>query len=224
MNLRNKKLINTLVAAFVVVVMAGSAFAFTSQGALIFEGTTTIDARLELAIVSGEMTGGQGLTPVGAGIVTTTFPTRTVEFTTEFDRPGSRVFFDFYVKNIGTMPANFTGVEIVTELDGAPLTPAHPEWATIWGRTGGVYHGNPFSIVGYHWHIGDIGPNSNLSHASVINNLTSVVLQPEESIRVRADVRFLHGWPNTDITELPLGHELVAEFVSRLSLQYGLHQ
>ena len=221
MNLRNKKLINTLVAAFVVVVMAGSAFAFVNQGALVFEGTANVNASLELTLVSGSITR-SGFThshPVRSFFVggyhdTWTGPARTVSFVTDFDRPGQYVHYNIVVENTGTIPARLTGANFVNYLDGYLLQPGHSGWY-LWGARNA--HGVPLSVVAHLWSAEGV----NWSDMQGAENFA--VLKPGDTISVRATVRFLTGYGAAAIEDLGIGHELQAHFVSTLSLDYGVY-
>jgi hypothetical protein len=51
MKIKNKKKMNVIIAAFMTVFMVGAAFAFTAQSNLIFQGTATVDASLQLVIM-----------------------------------------------------------------------------------------------------------------------------------------------------------------------------
>ena len=212
MTLRNKKLLNMLVAAFVVVVMAGSAFAFVSQGPLAFTGTATVDASLELAIMSGQIHhhGYPHMRPGGASFVggyhdTWTGPARAVSFITDFDAPGQSVSFNFVVENRGTIPAVINYVDITTNVG-----PGHP----LYGLVGANEY--PISILLHMWEMDGVNWNE-------MQGAANVVLEPGETVGVQANVRFLTDMDASQLEALNIGHELVGEFVTTLELEYGVY-
>ena len=218
MRIRNKRLVTTLVAAFLVVVMAGTAFAFSSNGPLSFEGTATVNADLELSIVGGRLAHPDFHERYDA-TASIVHPYNLVpgvkeaQFNVGFTRPTPPIIFYFDVRNTGTMPAVITGVNFVNYLDGYRLQPGHSGW-DLWANT--YAHGVPFSIVAHQWHVGT-------HNWSDINNAeNTLVLQPDEETVIRASVRFLSGWGAADIETLGIGSSLVAEFVSTLTLDYGI--
>ena len=220
MKMRNRKLLTTLVAIFTFVLLAGSAFAFTSQGPLIFQGTATVDASLELSIVEGVL-GSPDLHErynATARVIQPTYGfrqgVREANFEVGFTRPTPSIPFHFTVENTGTLPAVITGVNFVNYLDGYLLQPGHSGW-DLWGQVNA--HGVPFSIVAHMWYVGDY------NWSDIENAVDELVLQPGESAFVGAYVRFLTGWGAADIANLGIGHELKAEFVSTLTLDYGIY-
>ena len=108
MKLRNKRLVTALVAAFAVVFMAGSAFAFVSNGALVFTGTANIDAHLQLTITEANVTDGDWTVDARVDDHTD----RAVNFSADFFAPNQRAAWAFVVENTGTMPALITDAPI----------------------------------------------------------------------------------------------------------------
>ena len=104
MKIRSKKMLTTLVAAFMVVVLAGSAFAF-GTGALQFNGTVNIDTALDVQIH-------QFVQPVG--LDATIAPDRkSVTFRLGDIQPGEELRAAFTLFNEGTVPAR---LDILTDL------------------------------------------------------------------------------------------------------------
>ena len=101
---KTKRIVSVLVAAFMVVVLAGSAFAF-GTGALTFNGTVNIDTALDVQIMSF-------VQPVGTDV--TVAPDRkSVDFNLGDIDPGETLWVQFTLINEGTVPAK---VSIVNEL------------------------------------------------------------------------------------------------------------
>ena len=108
MKMRNKKLISAVVAAFLVVVMAGSAFAF-GTGQLQFTGTANVASELSVVIqdyvgfpVAPSLSGFAQVAPDGKSV---TFDVGV------FEVPGQYQTVWFTLENNGTVPArvNLTG-------------------------------------------------------------------------------------------------------------------
>ena len=57
MKIRNKRIMTALVAVFAAVFLAGSAFALTARGPLVFQGTAAVDTTLQLVILNGPVPG-----------------------------------------------------------------------------------------------------------------------------------------------------------------------
>ena len=131
MNLRNKKLLNTLVAAFVVVVMAGSAFAFVSRGALTFQGVANVNAEIELQI---NYFTEHYIHPNREAFERhpVVLQPRHVLFGADFTQPGQRAVWRGYIVNTGTMPARITDIELVPYvLTGGGVPPAASFYAAM---------------------------------------------------------------------------------------------
>ncbi|MCL2411148.1 MAG: hypothetical protein FWC97_05835 [Treponema sp.] len=120
--MKNKKRLNILVAAFTVIFLAGSVFAFTAAGPLLFSGTANVNASLRVAINSQEtkVTYADNVGIIFEDIVYSVpsipnfydVATMGVAFT----GMGNRVEVEFEVENIGTMPATVTGFEVTDVL------------------------------------------------------------------------------------------------------------
>ena len=128
MKMRNRKMISAVVAAFMVVIMAGSAFAF-GTGNLEFTGTASVD--VELSVIIDEVAPGLSENPAYVVIAenrkSVTFNLAEVRIP---DYDGSR--YEFALFNEGNLPANvflhssiFAGSEnwdefirITSELEG----------------------------------------------------------------------------------------------------------
>ena len=215
MKIRNKRLMTILVTAFAVVFMAGSAFAFTMRGPLVFQGTANVNALLELSIVEVTNEPAQSVLNRYNATAVVIHPyafapgNKLAMFEVGFTRPTPQLIFEFRVENTGSMPAVITGVDISKMLDGMPLAD-HPDYA-FWSQT--TAHGIPFSVVAHLW-------STDEQNWSNVTDEEGRVLQPGESSYVRASVRFLSGWGAAD---LPLidRYEIVAQFQSTLSLAYA---
>ena len=106
--MKNKKLTSILITVFAVVFMAGSAFAFVSQGPLIFQGTVNVNAELLVEIDAVRVRGNPNNLNVTYGT-----DGRTATFTVrDFHARGQRVEMEFDIINNGTMPAVVTAVDI----------------------------------------------------------------------------------------------------------------
>ena len=117
MKLKSRKMVSAIVAAFLIVVLAGSAFAF-GTGVLTFEGRATIDTNLQVDVYSVR------------ALSLDTFPFQHVAFeisecnqTVTFTFPdgffdnlyGTRTTFAHAIlKNTGTVPATIGNPTVVT--------------------------------------------------------------------------------------------------------------
>lgn len=115
MKIRNKKLVNGVIAAFMVVLMTGAAFAFVSQGPLNFGGAAGVDSALALAIT--------GSNHYGIGVdaeLDLTVPVvaangsgyRNAAMTVDFDGIGQSATYNFTVTNIGTLTAEIAPISL----------------------------------------------------------------------------------------------------------------
>jgi len=144
--MRNKKRITAIVAAFMVVLLAGSAFALVSTGPLVFNGTAAVDAVLRLEIVHDDITvddtGTATLSMSNPGIV----GYKRADFTMSFNTPGQVVEFDFIVENVGTTPAEIDDI-VITHGD-VGNTASFVTWTLINTSVGNTYHaGDTFPVV-----------------------------------------------------------------------------
>ena len=102
MKLRTKKWVGTLVAAFMVVLLAGSAFAFIGRG-LTFRGTASVAANLELVIVGHDVTESAHAELVNYVVISP--DRRTATWTMNFTLPQEFVYVTFDIQNVGTIDA-----------------------------------------------------------------------------------------------------------------------
>lgn len=116
MKLKNRKLINTLVACFVVVLMAGTAFAFVSQGPLVFQGTANVDASLTVEIVDYRVI---DTTSDDANYnVTIALDGKSATFNVDLTQPEEVFAIGFDIQNMGTLPAEIWDATFEVESDG----------------------------------------------------------------------------------------------------------
>ena len=173
MNTRNKKLMTTLIAIFTLVVVAGSAFAFTSAGPLVFRGQANVDARLQLQIVDYSVNHSFGW---GVDDRTEVFVyphLRRAHFYVDFDQPRQWAAFRFTVENTGTMPAHFTGADVL------PLEINFETDATYFYNIEDV-------IVRYAW---------GQTNAWLDLPPDGLVMAVGDTIVIEAHVSFFHGYP-----------------------------
>jgi len=124
MKIKNRKKLNAFIAIFMVVFMAGSAFALTSQGALLFNGTVHANADLELNIVEFFPIGASDPQPrslhADEEIVIDSpwlhweiLPgNRAAEFDIEFFRPNQHITFATVIRNVGTTHADIYDLDL----------------------------------------------------------------------------------------------------------------
>ena len=110
MKLKSRKLISALVAAFLVVVLAGSAFAF-GTGNLVIDGRASVDAELSVEIRSGWLPGNSNYTISSCNTA--------VEVTIEpmIGNPFNWVVphFNFDLVNVGSVDAIVTSRLVIIE-------------------------------------------------------------------------------------------------------------
>ena len=115
MKIKNKKLVNGVIAAFMVILMTGAAFAFVSQGPLNIEGRANVDASLALAITNSNH--------YGIGVeadLELTIPVqaangngyRAAAMNVDFDGFGQSATYTFTVTNIGTVSAEIAPIAL----------------------------------------------------------------------------------------------------------------
>jgi hypothetical protein len=173
MKIKNRKRLNFLIAAFLVVFLTGGTFAFVAAGPLLFQGTANVDAKLELSIMTAEVNrdhnpnhgpnvpDDQFILPlpseVGPGV-------HQVSYGVNFNAPGQNAHFKFQIKNTGTMDAEIYDVvfELAT-IDGIQAD-QHPNWDVLKEIAGNV--GNPSGA------------------GIVVNWMTGGVINPWDSGRV----------------------------------------
>ncbi|MCL2873486.1 MAG: hypothetical protein FWE29_00985 [Defluviitaleaceae bacterium] len=131
MKIRNKKKLNAFIAVFMVVFMAGSAFALSSQSALIFEGTVHANTALELNITEFFPIGVSAIQPLGhvpwpddeheEAEVEIESPlmhwgilpgNRAAEFDIEFFQPNQYITFATVIANVGTVAADIYDLDL----------------------------------------------------------------------------------------------------------------
>ena len=98
--MKNRKMLSVVVAAFMVVVMAGTAFAF-GTGTLEFTGTASVDVELNV-IISNTLVPALAVLDPDQKSATITIPTVNVPITT------TPMHFDFLLENVGNLPALVT--------------------------------------------------------------------------------------------------------------------
>ena len=103
--MKRKSVLSVVVAAFMVVVLAGSAFAFAG-GNVGFEGTASINAELNLEVVAMRET----ISPAwrDAEVVSIEWDNKGADIVIELDAPiGGNVTHSFDIVNTGTVPLAF---------------------------------------------------------------------------------------------------------------------
>jgi len=243
MNIRNKKLINALVATFMVVLIAGAAFAFASRGPLVFDGVANINAELRVDIVEGFIqTSGTGVNfpqPTGAVITDpdnndavlvnvgvtngewVEFPTplREVGFEINFHRPTPNTTFAFIIENTGTMPARIFDYDIITAVHNMDLPPDFPleDWQEAF-----------YSAITWVWSYnhegggGETFPLPPTYEPGFGDRFDPFVLEVGEQAIIGAHIRFL--WADGNAIAVPDLYFMDASFLSKLDLQYEMYR
>jgi len=194
-----------LVAAFAVVFLAGSAFAFTGQGPLTFNGTVGVSALMQLEIVEiqpfgGGSAGADGV-EVNPGLGVLTEGVRSVDFEMSFDAPVTRALL-FTVENTGTLPAQL--YDIGMDFD----------YGNLWGAESfdGVIAGpHAGALIRYLWR------TQNGANAWELGS--SITLNPGETVQFTVTVEILGGGHNHPIPNLD-SHFLTGYATSTLTLNY----
>jgi len=125
MKIRNRKKLNVIIASFMAVFLVGGAFAFVSQGPLVFQGTANIDARLQVEIVTGTPQLNVSATRFNQGDL---FPSFSLEdprhlgyghmnMGLETTGVSGFVQFNIPIQNTGTIPAIFSGLTLEYDYD-----------------------------------------------------------------------------------------------------------
>jgi len=123
--MRNKKRTSIIVAAFMAVFLAGSAFAFTNLDPLVWNGTAAVNADIRLEIIDFDVLLDDTTSVIVSPALDGSIPgVKLVTFDIPgFTTPGQEVDIDFIVKNVGTMHAEIeTVVEVLFE-DGVANPP-----------------------------------------------------------------------------------------------------
>jgi|GEM_PF-1971023 len=215
MKIRNRKKLNVIIASFMAVFLVGGAFAFVSQGPLVFQGTANIEARLQVEIMNGSplavrvrplsldgVHGGGELIPSfsvqdprfqGFGHLNMLVETAGVTGVAEFMIP---------IQNTGTIPAIFNGLTL--EYDYLYVHGHNNERIFIseYLTFDIQYTAEPF--IPAIWH------DANPPFTNVIDNL---VLQPGEAIMARV----VFTYDASDINTNVLMNEI--NFEARLSYE-----
>jgi hypothetical protein len=216
--IKNKKKINVIVAAFMTVFMVGAVFAFTAQSNLIFQGTSNVDAALQLLITDIEYMGhpahvNNGITidtdiaAVGIAGHNGMLGVRTVDFTVNFNGLNQAAQFAFTVTNTGTIPARV--YDFVRDTWGVD------------GHVDGVLDNELFEEIMSHqfiyrtlWHLpGNI--------FSPVENLIDLVLEPGESVVIHSFMQFARTnyWSHPQFP-IPEFWSLGGEYKIQLELEY----
>jgi hypothetical protein len=226
MKIKNRKRLNFLIAAFLVVFLTGGTFAFVAAGPLLFQGTANVDAELEISIMQAGMTSHSNL-PAAVGGNATNLPngairlnqhllskgTHQVAFELDFTAPGQFAHFFYNIQNTGTMDAEVYRVKLeLFEIDGKPAA-EHPDFevlnqlAGISDNNDGVVTGLAFDVSSVNW-FGGIGELNSAQHDNVL-----------EPGRMRS------MWFNMKLNPIPEEFGMSAlqnNFTYLLTLEYGL--
>lgn len=130
MKIKNRKRLNFLIAAFLVVFLTGGTFAFVAAGPLLFQGTANVDASLALNIIEAKInpnpsgdtknTLTENHVTVGNHLISS--DGHTVTFGANLSSPGDEVNLVFTVENVGTMDAQIYAVDVeLSHIDGMPV-------------------------------------------------------------------------------------------------------
>ena len=219
----NRKRMNVLVAAVVCIILAGSAFAFVSRGPLLFQGTVTADANLEMQIMpdmaghareipveealrpaeqkNRNASGGTGLVTLHTtgGLLPVTFSgggtndRRTATFGGIEFNGPAAARISFRVENIGTMPTRFVRFEEEISHYDADIEVS-------------------FDIVP--WSDYDTGANPLV--ARDLNNI-----QPGEFFWVNMDIALIDGGNNYELLGEILSFEVEMHYAMGESITFG---
>jgi hypothetical protein len=247
MNIRNKKFLNVLVATFMVVLLAGAAFAFASRGELVFDGVANVNADLRVEIVGGRIgTSGTGhnlrqpvnafitdpatgleLVNVNVGNVNGEWVEfdnrlREVAFQIDFDRPTPNTSFSFVIQNTGTMAARITDYDITTLVEDLVMPDDFDfaNWQTPF-----------FEAITWTWNANGAGtyprrpsPDEPIQ-PGFGNRFEPFVLEPGEEAVVGAHIRFLWGMLGQQgAVVVPGLYHLSGSFYSTLELSYEMYR
>jgi len=114
MKIKNKKKLNLIIAAFLTVFVVGSAFAFVSQGPLVFQGTANIEALLLLEIADYDVADVSDYATINNIEIHDGRKLATWEM--NFTRPNQFVYINFDIENVGTIDAEIYQVNLTAEI------------------------------------------------------------------------------------------------------------
>jgi len=126
---KRKRRLNVIVAALMLVLFAGSAFALTSTGPLIFNGTASVDASLVLLIVNYDILENPGglVHDIHPTLPRPPWPGATVIdwYDVIFTAPGQHILWEFTIQNLGSTPARIEDIVSSDISTGMWVPPGH---------------------------------------------------------------------------------------------------